>query len=137
MAIYSPIKKIFNWQLANEKIQQPPYKVYTALLYQGGTNPPTAVVLENTIGLNPTFIYNTVGDYTISFPKDNSLPSGKTVVFIGNADLLGADTVGWTETSFSNSSPYINNAISIGCLTLTGSSDQQLYNTSFEIRVYN
>jgi len=50
MAIITPLKKIFNWQLASEKIQQLPYKVYTALLTQTGTDAPVATVLENTLG---------------------------------------------------------------------------------------
>lgn len=55
MAIITPLKKLFNWQLASEKIQQSSssqsaYKVYTALLTQSGTDAPVATVLENTLG---------------------------------------------------------------------------------------
>ena len=43
-----------------------PYKVYTALLTQTGTNPPVATVLENTLGVNLTFGYLAIGVYTIN-----------------------------------------------------------------------
>lgn len=41
----------------------PPYKVYTALLSQGGINAPTAVVLENTLGFIPTWSRISAGEY--------------------------------------------------------------------------
>lgn len=40
-----------------------PYKVYTALLTQTGTNAPIATVLENTLGQNVTWNYNGVGNW--------------------------------------------------------------------------
>lgn len=64
MAIISPLKKIFNWQTASEKI---PYKVYTASLGQTGTDVPVAEVLENTIG-NITFTRISPGGYQINLP---------------------------------------------------------------------
>ena len=50
MAIITPLKKIFNWQTASEKI---PYKVYTAYITvtnDGNENMYASKVLENTIG---------------------------------------------------------------------------------------
>jgi len=44
-----------------------PYKVYTALLTQSGTNAPTATILENTIG-TVTFTYLSTGNYRITTP---------------------------------------------------------------------
>ena len=43
-----------------------PYKVYTALLTQSGTNAPVATVLENNTGLNITYQYLLVGKYAIN-----------------------------------------------------------------------
>ena len=40
-----------------------PYKVYRALLTQTGTDAPVATVLENTIGANITYNYNSAGQY--------------------------------------------------------------------------
>ena len=52
-----------------------PYKVYTALLNQTGTNAPTATVLENTLGASITWTRTGVGQYV------GTLSSG---VFISN-----------------------------------------------------
>ena len=53
-------------RLANTPSYEPPYKVYTALLSQEGTDAPVATVLENTLGGIPTFTYDGVGVYTIT-----------------------------------------------------------------------
>jgi hypothetical protein len=42
-------------------------KVYRALLTQSDTNAPTATVLENTLGENPTFSYENTGVYAATF----------------------------------------------------------------------
>lgn len=67
MAIITPLKKIFNWQLAGEKIQQPSYKVYAAYVtVDAGNNFSAYRVLENTIG-NVTFA-TSGGEYQILLP---------------------------------------------------------------------
>jgi len=43
-----------------------PYKVYTALLTQIGTNAPVATILENTLSGTPVWSYNAVGDYQVT-----------------------------------------------------------------------
>ena len=68
MAIIQPLKKIFNWQTASEKI---PYRVYAALLTQSGTNPPVATVLQNTLGFNIVWRYETGGGY-YTFQNDST-----------------------------------------------------------------
>lgn len=45
-----------------------PYKVYTALLTQSGTNAPVATVLENTLNGNVTFSFISTGIYEITIP---------------------------------------------------------------------
>ena len=52
-----------------------PYKVYTALLTQSGTDAPVATVLENTLGVI-TLQRNELGDYSIL--SDNLFLDGKT-----------------------------------------------------------
>ena len=86
MAIITPLKKIFNWQTANEKI---PYKVYTAFLTQTGTDAPVADVLQNTIG-NIVWSRNGVGDYR-GFLK-GAFPSGKCWAG-GVGDSLNGDFI--------------------------------------------
>jgi hypothetical protein len=52
-----------------------PYKVYTALVTQSGTDAPVATVLENTLGVI-TLQRNELGDYSIL--SDNLFLDGKT-----------------------------------------------------------
>lgn len=64
------------------------YKVYRAIINQTGTNPPVATVLENTLGINPTYAYVGAGQYTLT--SVGSFPVDKTVLecYRGYWDLL-------------------------------------------------
>ena len=65
MAIISPLKKIFNWQTASEKI---PYKVYSAYITVDDNEEMYAIkVLENTVG-NVTFKKDSTGYWFIELP---------------------------------------------------------------------
>lgn len=55
------------------------YLVYTALLSQAGTNPPTATVLENTLGAAVTFGYDSVGNYYVA---SDAFTQNKSVAFM-------------------------------------------------------
>lgn len=104
-----------------------PYKVYTALLTQSGTDAPVATVLENTLG-DISFSYDTVGSYHIT--SDSLFIEDKTAVTIGNS-----------YSDISTSAKLVNNnTININ----TGKIDtnvllqnDNLYNNLIEIRVYN
>ena len=104
----------------------PPYKVYTALLTQTGTNAPVATVLENTIGnivwaRNNTGIYQAVlvGAFTLN---KTHLLSG-TLEVLNNAALI----------FFRISEDSIILQVSVNGFI----SDDLLSNFSIEIRVYN
>jgi hypothetical protein len=43
-----------------------PYKVYIAVLKQVAINPPTASILENTLGIIPSYTRSQAGQYVIS-----------------------------------------------------------------------
>lgn len=73
-----------------------PYKVYTALLTQSGTDAPVATVLENTLGGTVVWSYGGVGDYTAT--ATGLFTSGKTMVFINGVNQF--DGVGTTSTFF-------------------------------------
>jgi len=60
-----------------------PYKTYVALLTQTGTNAPTAIVLENTIG-TISFVYNSTGYF--SAVSTGLFTIDKTACFIHEAD---------------------------------------------------
>lgn len=124
MAIISPLKKIFNWQTASEKI---PYRVYTALLTQTGTNAPVATVLENSLGLNIVWSRTGPGQYLGSTP--GLFVDPKKVAFI----LVNAQNNNTDSGENSVDEIYITTYP----LNNTPSDDGLLYNAFLEIRVYN
>jgi hypothetical protein len=105
-----------------------PYKVYTALLNQTGTTTPVATVLENTLGVNPIWSYDSIGYYL--FTQTGAFPINKTIVRIGNEGSTDFYTLIFrTDDEIGVFTSLLNN-IGIG-------DDNLLYNTSIEIRVYN
>lgn len=104
------------------------YKVYTALLSQTGATPPVATVLENTIGITPSFLYNGTGNYEIDF-IGLSINPDKVVIFTGQSDGNSNGIV----NAWCNSTPNLY----ITCYDLAGASiDNLLDRTSIEIRIY-
>jgi hypothetical protein len=59
-----------------------PYKVYTALLTQSGTNAPVATVLQNTLSGTITWSYSSVGNYQGTLV--GAFPSSKTFFYINS-----------------------------------------------------
>ena len=118
-----------------------PYKVYTALLTQSGTNAPVATVLENTTGLNITYGYSLVGKYSISL---NS-PVPKTTVTIEMSNFRYGSTLGDNGICFLE---MVDDVANVGtyqlhtkfktnaAATLTFANNA-LLNNKIEIRVYN
>ena len=109
-----------------DDIPTPAYKVYTALLTQGGTDIPIANVLENTLSGTVTFeyvgpgIYNAVlvGEFTPG--STTATLSGGTSSQVFKAFGFSADRVGLV--TYNTSGSPANNQMSI---------------TTLEIRVYN
>ena len=95
-----------------------PYKVYTALLSQSGTDVPVATVLENTLG-------------DISFDVDS-----EGVYLIKSTSLF---TVNKTAVFFTNSLAYNSNInrVDEDTIILDVSSSDNMSNSTVEIRVYN
>jgi hypothetical protein len=86
---FSPTGMTFPDDTVQTTAYEPKYKVYTALLTQSGTNPPTAQVLENTLGFNlPNWIYDFIGEYRINLPELN-VPN-KVALFIGQTGYNNA-----------------------------------------------
>jgi hypothetical protein len=104
-----------------------PYKVFTATINQAGTNAPTMTVMENTLGVLPTWSYQSVGNYR--FNSSGLFTVGKTVVFISfGGGTLGA-VLNWTSTL---------NYVQLYAGNLSASFADDLFGTtSFEVRVYN
>lgn len=102
-----------------------PYKVYTALLSQSGTNAPTATVLENTLG--GTIVWTRVNTGLYSGTLTGAFTTNKTA-------LLNNNPVGGVSTNVINSS---TNEIIIQTRGFSNAqTDNGLTNTSIEIRVY-
>jgi hypothetical protein len=116
-----------------EQVSDRPYKVYTALLTQTGTDAPVATVLENTLG-DITFGYISAGVYSI-ISNDESWDENRLwygVSGIGNSGAIGINP-GNVKISFEGGDLLVicyNNDYSSAL-------DQQLVDTPIEIRVYN
>jgi len=108
------------------------YKVYTALLSQIGTNPPTAIVLENTIG-DINFTYNGIGIYGVN--SDGLFTENKTVntldqtanIYVGDDSLYYIYVI----------NQDVNNITLITLDNGINSIDTVLEKKLIEIRVYN
>ena len=114
------------------------YTVYSAIITQNGAgNAPIATVLENTIGITPSFAYNAVGQYSIEFPGLFPYAQGNEQVLTffttrtsNNVTYLGQ---AFPPTSYINiqtralftDGPFTANQLTDGLL-----------NGSIEIRVY-
>jgi len=96
------------------------YKVYTALLTQTGQDVPEAIVLQNTLGYEISWLYDGIGYYysNISAFGTNSL------VFIQN------------NTGIDNGYTDITATISGGYVVIYTNTDGILNKTPIEIRVY-
>lgn len=114
----------------SEPVDSRPYKVYTALLTQSGTDAPVATVLENTLGGDVVWSYENVGVY--------------------NGTLVGAFTENKTYTTITMDNNYDSvyktiyasseDAVQVQTyddLTAGTPADTQLYFTSIEIKTYN
>lgn len=107
-----------------------PYKVYSALLTQTGTNPPVATVLENTLGANITYIRTTNGRYNVNCDATIFNPS-KTGLIVGSScnTLFGQYSLIYNG---GNNQLFLATSDG-GGITM----DDILYDTLIEIRVYN
>lgn len=110
-----------------ETVDERPYKIYTALLNQEGETDPVATVLENTIG-NIVWTRIEVGVYRGTLT--GAFSSGKTIAIL---PLVPADD----NNKISIVTVYNENIISIMTKETPSASDNCLYNTFIEIRVYN
>jgi hypothetical protein len=106
----------------------PAYRVYTAIITQSGTNPPTVTVLQNTIG-TISFEYNGVGLY--SAVSAGLFIEGKTFAFIGTSPDTNSHAVIASSGGGNNSARAIQTSIS-GVY-----SNNVLSGSALEIRVYN
>ena len=107
-----------------------PYKVYTALLTQSGTDAPVATVLQNTLGGEVVWNYEGVGNY--SAISTNLFTENKTSVL--HKSIIGDDP-NYLLQSYS----ILTSSITFSTLEIgTGLQDSILLQPELiEIRVYN
>jgi len=108
----------------------PTYKVYTALLTQEGPNPPTAIVLENTLGGDVVWSYLYAGVY--SGTLTDAFPELKTALFITDTTYNSASNVYILTDGSGNSVTIETYNAANNVLT-----NDILGYTTVEIRVYN
>lgn len=105
-----------------------PYLVYTSLLSQEATDAPTETILENTLGATATWSYVSTGEYLLTF-SDAVLNYPSPKCFI---------TVGWGNGAPDNMIAFVDGYTTMRLQVYQNGvkTDEELYKTSFEIRVY-
>ena len=110
-----------------------PYKVYTALLSQSGTNAPVATVLENTLGGTVVWTRGSVGLYIGTLDNGFSSTLSKVRIFISGGEPSQ------NATGFYNALPNNIDSVQVNTRNTSGSLADSLMSTgaTIEIRVYN
>ena len=106
-----------------------PYKVYTALLTQSGTDDPVATVLENTLSGTPVWTRNDVGDYTCDVGAIEANTENKFMAF-------GQYIQNPTVIIIINTEADVDGIVQVYTYENTNIVDGMLYKTPIEIRVY-
>lgn len=106
------------------------YKVYTAILNQTGTNAPTAIVLDNTLGATISYTRNAAGWYTVTCSSPLFI-TNKLVVFLSRTAVSPPIDQSFTTNTTSDFYLFTNTSADVGQDSSMGSG------LPIEIRVYN
>jgi len=124
------------WKILSSNYASASYKSYVAKLSQVGTQAPTVQVITNTLGFNITWSRNSIGKYFGTAPS-NSFPQAKRYALVGTSSVGGGDAL-ITNNSISAT---FNGMGTSGIIIRTGNAgiltDQILFETEIEIRIYN
>jgi hypothetical protein len=121
--------------ISGSPIPQPSYKVYTALLTQTGTSAPTAIVLENTLGGDVVWDYDSPGHYLAilngAFPDQYK--------FYTSLPFKPISLQRWSEIYWYGSNSFaVNTSEWNGTFPIIYQSQNDLlFDFPIEIRVYN
>ena len=111
-----------------------PYKVYTALLTQTGTDAPVATVLENTLGVDITYSYAILGSYHINSNQNIFLENNVVILTgAGNVNYFPSLWVGYNGPA----QLFITTYNMLNLPASFAPQDGLLYEQFIEIRVYN
>ncbi len=105
-------------------------KIYRVLISQSSTNPPTVIVLENTLG-NIVWTYSDVGTYIGTLT--NAFTLNKTFFYIAPVPN-SIDPI--AQAVVSRSSGSVVSVITYDDITVPSPFDGKLLNTPLEILVY-
>jgi hypothetical protein len=98
------------------------YKKYIAKLNQDSTNPPVAIILENTLGFEPNWSYYDAGIY--GFDWDEDFNPDKCIIYLG-------------PTANSNKPMWITYNDIFNITLNTENQNSRIIDTTLEIRYYN
>lgn len=101
------------------------YRKYVALVTQSGVLAPTAIVLENTLGVSTSFTYDGAGQYLLN--ATGAFASGKVVFYSSQPNSDAQMITGQMDS---------NDTYFIGSIDNNLYTDGILSNTTIEIRVY-
>lgn len=113
-----------------------PYKVYSATITQTGTSAPVPVVMQNTLGITPTWARTGIGQYTLT--ATGAWVTAKTTLPNSSTILAGDDSDEYASTYWERTSAdvltlkIIKNTID-GIIEMNNSTE----GIFIEIRVYN
>lgn len=123
-----------------------PYKVYTALLTQSGTDAPVVTIVSNTLDLTITWVRNNIGQYYAGDITSN-IPDAKTVYIVSDAsngiNLYGVPLKQVHLWTFGNNVPQTGRFLNLSVTTVNNSGDITFADWDspkvilIEIRVYN
>ena len=110
-----------------------PYKLYSAILTQTGTNPPVDTILYNDTGAVPLWSYDSTGHYTAVF--NGAIPDQKATVLVGGTERF--------DTGLGYGRQRATDAVVVNSVLLDGGftgnpvlSDDVLQLTSIEVHIY-
>lgn len=115
-------------QWVNNTSSESGYRSYVALMSQSGTDNPTAIILENSLG-DIEWQYDSIGIYFASLP--NSFPLEKTFIMTPTS---GFDT---EVLNGGGGDPYTLARQDDNTLVLSATGDGRLNYSPIEIRIYN
>lgn len=123
-----------------------PYKVYTALLTQSGTDEPVVTIVSNTLDLNITWVRNTIGQYYAG-DITSKCPDAKTVYIVSDAsngiNLYGVPLKQVHLWTYGNDVPQTGRFLNLSVTTVNNSGDITFADWNspkvilIEVRVYN
>jgi hypothetical protein len=127
--------------ISDFKVRLLGYRSYKALLYQTGTDAPVPTVVENTLNINPEYLYSVEGVYLLRANRD--LFNGPVIGINGEPIevIITPSDIYWNETKRNYTAIVVDsNTVEFKSLKDFTPNDDELginYPVSIEIRIYN